>query len=388
MLLHGLLHPLPELVVGLCRARDADNRKVLGQQATVRERVERREELPLRQVAGRTEDDEDAVVRCAPDLQPFEQRIFLRDRHGYRGSGPAFARSTALTAWPPNWFRRAAATLAENLMSSRDAKRAKSDAAMTGAGTFSLIASLIVQRPSPESSTYGAMSSSFAPCVSNAACRSSSSHERTTEPLRQMPEISCASRSNSECSMISKPSAYDCMRPYSIPLCTIFTKWPAPDGPTCAYPSSGASALKIGSSRPTGSSSPPTMRQKPTSSPQTPPDTPASTKWIPRCFASTYRRFESRKIEVPPSTIVSPSSAISSSSWKVCSVISPAGIIIQKARGASSCSLSSPSESAVRAPTLGSYVWMSWPCSRRRSVIPDPMRPSPIIPSCTRDPPV
>ena len=61
------------------------------------------------------------------------------------------------------------------LISSRDAKRAKSDAAITGAGTFSLIASLIVQRPSPESSTYGAMSSSFEPCCSKAACSSSSS---------------------------------------------------------------------------------------------------------------------------------------------------------------------------------------------------------------------
>src|SRR6266550_4473047 len=287
MLLHGLLHPLPELVIGLCRARDADDRKMFGQQAAEGERIERRKELALRQVAGRTEDDEDAVVGRAPDVQPFEQRIFLRNRHGYRGSEPALARSTALTAWPPNWFRRAAATLAENLTSSRDAKRAKSDAAMTGAGTFSLIASLIVQRPSPESSTYGAMSSSFEPCVSNAACRSSSSHDRTTEPLRQMPEISCASRSYSECSMISKPSAYDCIKPYSIPLCTIFTKWPAPDGPTCAYPFSGASALKTGSSRFTGSSSPPTMRQKPTSRPQTPPETPASTKRMPRWLAST-----------------------------------------------------------------------------------------------------
>ena len=52
----------------------------------------------------------------------------------------------------------------------------------SGAGTFSLIASVIVQRPSPESSTYGAMSSSFPPCSSNAACSSSSSHERTTDP--------------------------------------------------------------------------------------------------------------------------------------------------------------------------------------------------------------
>ena len=29
----------------------------------------------------------------------------------------------------------------------------------------------------------------------------------------------------------SKPSAYACMSPYSMPLCTIFTKWPAPSGP-------------------------------------------------------------------------------------------------------------------------------------------------------------
>ena len=34
--------------------------------------------------------------------------------------------------------------------------------------------------------------------------------------------------------MSSKPSAYACISPYSIPLWTIFTKCPAPDGPTCA----------------------------------------------------------------------------------------------------------------------------------------------------------
>jgi hypothetical protein len=39
------------------------------------------------------------------------------------------------------------------LISSREAKRAKSEAAITGTGTFMLIASVIVQRPSPESST-------------------------------------------------------------------------------------------------------------------------------------------------------------------------------------------------------------------------------------------
>src|SRR5437899_11764131 len=126
---------------------------MLGQQAAIRERVQRRKELALGQVAGSPEDDEDAVVRRTPDLEPFEQGICLRDRHCYRGSWPAFACSRALTAWPPNSLRSAAATLAENLMSSRDAKRAKSEAAITGAGTFSLIASLIVHRPSPESST-------------------------------------------------------------------------------------------------------------------------------------------------------------------------------------------------------------------------------------------
>ena len=76
----------------------------------------------------------------------------------------------------------AAETFAAKLTSSRDAKRANSAAEITGAGTFSAIASAIVQRPSPESSTHGAMSSSLLPCSSNAVCSYSSSLERTTEP--------------------------------------------------------------------------------------------------------------------------------------------------------------------------------------------------------------
>ena len=77
VLLHRSLHPFPELVVRLFRARDADDCEVLGQQAAVGERVERGEELAFRQVAGRAEDDEDAGVRRPPDLQPFEQRVVL-----------------------------------------------------------------------------------------------------------------------------------------------------------------------------------------------------------------------------------------------------------------------------------------------------------------------
>ena len=97
--------------------------------------------------------------------------------------------------------------------------------------------------------------------------------------------------------------------------------------------------------------------------------------------ASLYRRCESRKFELPPSTIVSPGSRIFSSCWKVFSVISPAGIIIQTWRGASSCFFSAPSVFAVDA-TCGSYVFTSWPCCSMRFVIPLPIRPSPIIPSC------
>jgi hypothetical protein len=69
-------------------------------------------------------------------------------------------------------------------------------------------------------------------------------------------------------------------------LCTIFVKWPAPDGPTCAQPFSGASASKTGFSRFSGALSPPAIRQKPTSSPQIPPETPTSANEIFRFRAS------------------------------------------------------------------------------------------------------
>src|SRR5581483_1215778 len=103
---------------------------------------------------------------------------------------------------------------------------------------------------------------------------------------------------------------------------------------------------------------------------------------MPCSAASLYRRCVSRKFELPPSTIVSPLSASCSRSWKTSSVTLPAGTIIQNARGASSCDFSSSSEVAVRDSTAGSYVATSWPASRRRSVMPFPMRPRPIIPSC------
>ena len=40
-----------------------------------------------------------------------------------------------LTAWPPNWLRRAASTLSEKSPFPRERKRAYSDAVITGVGT-------------------------------------------------------------------------------------------------------------------------------------------------------------------------------------------------------------------------------------------------------------
>ena len=145
VILDRLLHPFLERVVGLLGARGADDPETLGQQAADRERVQRRQQLLRRQVAGRAEDDEDARVGPTANPQAVEQRVLL-GRRGHDGR-------SGWTACPPNWLRSAALTLAANDSSWRDANRAKSAAVITGTGTSSAIASAIVQRPSPESST-------------------------------------------------------------------------------------------------------------------------------------------------------------------------------------------------------------------------------------------
>ena len=136
--------------------------------------------------------------------------------------------------------------------------------------------------------------------MANAAAVRSTSQELTTEPRRHTSatsavsiwysyaqgsrsgavsaSTSCWCRPASACLMMDRPSAIAAIMPYSMPLCTILTKWPAPDGPQCRYPCSavpvrvrpgvgsalpdpGAMVMKIGSRRRTGSSSPPIIRQ-------------------------------------------------------------------------------------------------------------------------------
>ena len=81
--------------------------------------------------------------------------------------------------------------------------------------------------------------------------------------------------------MRSYASAMSCMSAYSMPLCTIFTKWPAPSWPTCAThgsPSATAAMdFRMGPRVAQASSEPPGMIEGPSSAPSSPPETPIPT---------------------------------------------------------------------------------------------------------------
>src|SRR5207244_11379318 len=95
VLLDGFFHPRLELLVGLLGAGDAYDRELVREEPPERERVQRGEELLLRQVPGRPEDDDRARVRRAPELQPFEEGVFGDSRHQRR----AVMRPPARRAW-------------------------------------------------------------------------------------------------------------------------------------------------------------------------------------------------------------------------------------------------------------------------------------------------
>ncbi len=80
-------------------------------------------------------------------------------------------------------------------------------------------------------------------------------------PSRQLSKVPGTSSTMPEATMSSYPSAKDCIMPYSMPLWTIFTKWPAPTAPACTKPppSSGVRESKTGRRRSTFSAPPPTM---------------------------------------------------------------------------------------------------------------------------------
>jgi hypothetical protein len=92
----------------------------------------------------------------------------------------------------------------------------------------------------------------------------------------------------------AQASQISCMSPYSMPLCTIFTKWPAPPGPMCTTQGSPPTRAAIASN--TGRSScqvdagPPGMMLGPLRAPSSPPETPAPTKRRPLPESQASRR--------------------------------------------------------------------------------------------------
>src|ERR1700730_14860393 len=213
VLLDALAHVGAEFLVGHLAATCADDGEARGHGSFRGERIQRRDELALGQVAAGSEDDDAEGNRCARLPAPLVQRA-LRDQCD--AAAPAAA--SAFTGCPPNSLRSAAITLLPNPSGRRDWYRDISDNASTGAGTESCIASSRVQRPSPESST---KPRSWSSCGSrsNAFSSSSRSHERTTLPWFQRCAIAC--RSSCGKALLAwrtlKPSAYASSIPYSMP---------------------------------------------------------------------------------------------------------------------------------------------------------------------------
>ena len=74
--LDRLARDRPEVLVGLLAARDADQLEALGQRPLVREVVERRQQLAVREVAGAAEDHEDGRMDRQP-LETLDERVLL-----------------------------------------------------------------------------------------------------------------------------------------------------------------------------------------------------------------------------------------------------------------------------------------------------------------------
>ena len=147
-----------------------------------------------------------------------------------------------------------------------------------------------------------------------------------------------------------------CMSAYSMPLCTILTKWPAPSGPTYVQhgtPSTLAEIFsRIGPSDSYDSLVPPGMIDGPSSAPSSPPETPEPTKCRPFSRSAASRRIVSGKCALPASTTMSPSSRKGTSSSMTASVGPPALTMTTILRGrASDATKSSTDSDGTNAPS-------------------------------------
>ena len=191
-----------------------------------------------------------------------------------------------------------------------------------------------------------------------------------------------------------------CMSAYSMPLCTIFTKCPAPSAPTCVQHGVPSTCAEIDSSSgPSDSYAslvPPGMMLGPLSAPSSPPEMPVPTKWMPCSRSAASRRRVSAKCALPPSTRMSPGSS-SGASWSItASVGPPAFTMITTRRGFSSEATKSSAEydgrklpscpnSSTRARVLASVrLWRAtvWPCRAKLRARLLPITARPVTPIC------
>ncbi len=140
-----------------------------------------------------------------------------------------------------------------------------------------------------------------------------------------------------------------CMSPYSMPLCTILTKCPAPFSPTQSQqglPSAilAAMAWKMGLTCSQAAGLPPGMIEGPWRAPSSPPDTPVPMYSMPLLSACLVRRMVSSKLLLPPSMMMSPASRCGSRDSMNSSTAEPALTINITRRGRLSSLTSSSSE--------------------------------------------
>ena len=140
-----------------------------------------------------------------------------------------------------------------------------------------------------------------------------------------------------------------------MPLCTIFTKCPAPPGPIHSqqgWPSSvlAAMACKNGLTIGHASAEPPGIKAGPFKAPSSPPLTPVPTYKMPVPSSESMRRCVSRYRVLPPSMITSPGDSKGHNSLSTASTGAPAGTISQTRRG--HCKLAANSAKELAAPAF------------------------------------
>ena len=145
--LDGSAHQRSEFGVGRTSARGADDLERDREETLQCEVVQRGHELLPGEVAGRAEDDHGARIGCSRQAESLSQRVLHTVPDGAfhyvffcssvpdRTSPSCESEADRSTAWPPNWFRSAAATFIAYESSWREVKRAKSECASTVAGT-------------------------------------------------------------------------------------------------------------------------------------------------------------------------------------------------------------------------------------------------------------